>query len=78
MENGHEIKTIEGHGYAFLNVSFSPDGKKIAAVSDDGLVEIWNAETLDFDHLIDQGCNWLDNYLKNNSQVSNIDKNICN
>ncbi|QEI43760.1 Protein TolB [Dolichospermum sp. UHCC 0315A] len=78
VENGQEIKTIEGHGYAFLNVSFSPDGKKIATVSDDGLVEIWNAETLDFDHLIDQGCNWLDNYLKNNSQVSNIDKNICN
>jgi WD40 repeat protein len=78
VENGQEIKTIEGHGYAFLNVSFSPDGKKIAAVSDDGLVEIWNAETLDFDHLIDRGCNWLDNYLKNNSQVSNTDKNICN
>ncbi|QJB42965.1 AAA-like domain-containing protein [Dolichospermum flos-aquae] len=78
VENGQEIKTIEGHGYAFLNVSFSPDGKKIATVSDDGLVEIWNAETLDFDHLIDRGCNWLDNYLKNNSQVSNTDKNICN
>ncbi|MBS9386576.1 MAG: AAA-like domain-containing protein [Dolichospermum sp. BR01] len=78
VENGQEIKTIEGHGYAFLNVSFSPDGKKIAAVSDDGLVEIWNAETLDFDHLIDRGCKWLDNYLKNNSQVSNTDKNICN
>ena len=78
VENGQEIKTLEGHGYAFLNVNFSPDGKKIATVSDDGLVEIWNAETLDFDHLIDQGCNWLDNYLKNNSQVSNIDKNICN
>jgi WD40 repeat protein len=78
VENGQEIKTIEGHNYAFLNVSFSPDGKKIATVSDDGLVEIWNAETLDFDHLIDRGCNWLDNYLKNNSQVSNIDKNICN
>lgn len=78
VENGQEIKTLEGHGYAFLNVNFSPDGKKIATVSDDGLVEIWNAETLDFDHLIDRGCNWLDNYLKNNSQVSNIDRNICN
>ncbi len=78
VENGQEIKTIEGHGYAFLNISFSPDGKKIASVSDDGLVEIWNAETLDFDHLIDRGCNWLDNYLKHNSQVNNTDKDICN
>jgi hypothetical protein len=34
--------------------------------------------TVGFDHLIDRGYNWLDNYLKNNSQVINTDKNICN
>ncbi|MBD2680814.1 MULTISPECIES: AAA-like domain-containing protein [Nostoc] len=77
VTDGQELKTIYGHGYAFWNISFSPDGKKIASVSDDGLVELWNAETLDFEQLIARGCNWLDDYLKNNSHLSENDKHIC-
>ncbi len=77
VTNGQQLKTIEGHGYAFWNISFSPDGKKIVSVSDNALVELWNAETLDFEQLIARGCNWLDDYLRNNSRLSENDKNIC-
>ncbi|WP_337885392.1 AAA-like domain-containing protein [Fischerella thermalis] len=77
VTNGQEIKTIEGNGYPLWNISFSPDGKKIASVSEDGLVELWNAETLDFEQLIVRGCNWLDDYLRNNSRLNEKDKQIC-
>jgi WD40 repeat protein len=78
ITNGQEIKNIEGNEYPFWNLSFSRDSRKIVSVSDNGIVEIWKAETLDFDQLILRGCNWLDDYLKNNSNVQEIDKNICN
>ncbi len=74
---GREIKTIEGHGYTSWNVSFSPDGKKVVSVSDDALVELWNAETLSFEQLIDRSCNWLHDYLQNNSSVNEMDKHSC-
>ncbi|MCP6760619.1 MAG: AAA-like domain-containing protein [Fischerella sp. CENA71] len=77
VTDGQELKTIYGHGYAFWNISFSPYGRKIASVSDDGLVELWNVETLDFEQLIARGCNWLDDYLRNNSRLSEKDKHIC-
>lgn len=77
VTDGQEIKTIEGNGYPFWNISFSPDGKKIVSVSDNGFVELWNAETLDLEQLIVRGCNWLDDYLKNNPNVNEADKHIC-
>ncbi|MCC5635017.1 AAA-like domain-containing protein [Nostoc sp. CHAB 5844] len=77
VKDGLELKTIEGHGYAIWSISFSPDGKKIVSGSDDGLVELWNVETLDFDQLKVRGCNWLRDYLKNNPNVQETDKHIC-
>ncbi len=77
VRDGQEIKTIEGHGYPYWDVSFSPDGKKIVCVSDDALVELWNAETLNEEQLIARGCNWLHDYLKNNSNIDEADRHIC-
>lgn len=34
-----------GHSAAIRNASYSPDGKRIATVSEDRTVKIWNAET---------------------------------
>jgi WD40 repeat protein len=78
LTNGQEIKTLKrkGIGYPFWNVSFSPDGKKVVSVSDDALVELWNAETQDSQQLISQGCKWLHDYLKNNNKIEK-DKDIC-
>jgi WD40 repeat protein/ABC-type dipeptide/oligopeptide/nickel transport system ATPase component len=78
LTNGREIKTLKrkGVGYPFWNVRFSPDGKKVVSVSDDALVELWNAETQDSQQLISQGCKWLDDYLKNNNN-SNKNQYIC-
>jgi WD40 repeat protein len=76
LTNGQEIKTLKRRGlsYPLWNVSFSPDRKKVVSVSDDALVQVWNAETQDYKQLISQGCNQLHDYLKNNPKA---DKHIC-
>lgn len=77
VTTGEETRMLEGHGYSFWDVSFSPDGKQIASVSDDALVELWNTETSSFEQLIDQGCSWLYDYLKNNVSINEADRRIC-
>lgn len=39
------VKTLQGHSGAVDCIAFSPDGKNIAAGSDDGSVRLWSAET---------------------------------
>jgi WD40 repeat protein len=74
---GRELQTIKGRGYAFWNVSFNPDGKTLVSVSDDALVEIWTAEASEPQQLIDRGCAWIKNYLKNNAGVEGSDRSLC-
>jgi WD40 repeat protein len=38
-------------------ITFSPDGKQLATVSENGAVKIWPIYTLD--ELLDKGCDWL-------------------
>jgi WD40 repeat protein/tetratricopeptide (TPR) repeat protein len=71
---GVELQTFRGHSDGVNSVSFSPDGKAIASASDDGLVMLWN---LDLDDLLERGCNWLRDYLKTSSNVSESDRHLC-
>lgn len=43
------------------NLSFSNDGKLLAAASNDGMVHIYPVENID--QLLTRGCNWLQDYL---------------
>ncbi|MEO0936440.1 MAG: hypothetical protein AAFY21_22830, partial [Cyanobacteria bacterium J06641_2] len=55
------------------SVSFSPDGKSIAAASQQG-ISVWD---FDLDKLIKRGCNWGRDYLKNNPNVEDGDRTLC-
>ncbi|MGB7442466.1 MAG: hypothetical protein WA919_15485 [Coleofasciculaceae cyanobacterium] len=68
------LHTFKGHEAAVKSIRFSPDGKIIASVSRDGKVILWN---LDLDDLLMQGCNWVRNYLKNNPNVRESDRHLC-
>ncbi|MEH2243716.1 WD40 repeat domain-containing protein, partial [Nostoc sp.] len=72
---GQLLQEFKGHQGAVRGVSFSPDGKTIATASDDGTARLWPVENLD--QLLVRGCNWLHDYLQNNSNLSESDKHLC-
>ena len=74
---GKELKTLTGHKKGVLAVSFSPDGKLLATGSDDNTVRLW---PLDFDYLLQEGCHFIDNYLKPNpddAEAQEIERELC-
>ncbi|MEH1884279.1 WD40 repeat domain-containing protein, partial [Nostoc sp.] len=71
---GKEIKTLTGHTNSVRGVSFSPDGKMLASGSDDNTVKLWR---LDFDYLLQEGCNFMREYYKTNPPDNESDKNMC-
>ena len=74
---GKEIKTLSGHTNVVNAVSFSRDSKLLASASDDNTVKLWR---LDFNYLVKEGCNFIDNYLKpnpNDEDALEIDKDLC-
>ncbi|WP_026734397.1 eIF2A-related protein [Fischerella sp. PCC 9605] len=73
--NGKLITEFKGHQSSVNSVSFSPHSKTIATASDDRTVRLWPVEIVD--ELLAQGCSWLHDYLKNNPNVSESDRHLC-
>lgn len=42
---GHELRTMAGHGWGVYKAEFGPDGKQLASASRDGTVKIWDVTT---------------------------------
>ncbi len=75
-KNGTELQTLELKSNGLINsMMFSPNGKTLACVSNEGEIIMWN---FDLDDLLKKACRWLHDYLQNNPNVSLEDKLLCN
>ncbi|MFM6194897.1 MAG: WD40 repeat domain-containing protein, partial [Planktothrix sp.] len=72
--DGQPLDTLTGHKNSVTSVSWSPDGKILASGSDDKTIKLW---LFDLDQLIRSACDWMKDYLKNSSSVSEEDKHLC-
>jgi WD40 repeat protein len=75
---GNQIGEFRGNQGAIWSVSFSPDGKNLAASGENGITKLWQVEPVEpLDQLITRGCNWLKDYLENNPNVEEGDRQTC-
>jgi len=72
--DGTLVETLSGHNNDVNAVAFSPDGELIVSGSSDGTVKLWNFNR---DELIDNACKWMSDYLKNNPNLEEKERNIC-
>ncbi len=56
-------------------IYFSADGELLVAKKNDGTVKLWKIEG--FDELLVKGCNLVRDYLKNNLNVQESDRRLC-
>lgn len=75
--DGKELKTYKGHDDSVWSLNFSPDGHTLASADNAGNLIMWNFG-LDSNQLLVDGCNWVGDYLKNNPNVSESDRTLCN
>ena len=71
---GQELKTLSGHSDVIFSVAISPNGKTIVSASRDQTVKLWN---LDIDDLMAKGCDWVRDYLTNNPNATDSDRQMC-
>ncbi|MBW4448179.1 MAG: caspase family protein [Spirirestis rafaelensis WJT71-NPBG6] len=57
------------------NLSLSPDNSTLAVILENGTTELWRLGK--FDELLAKGCDRLRDYLKNNPNVSESDRHLC-
>ncbi|MEQ8466544.1 WD40 domain-containing protein [Coleofasciculus sp. E1-EBD-02] len=69
---GQPIAKLKGDIGKIMSVSFSPDGQRIAAVGENGRVKLWRLEQFGLDKLLEQGCDWLQDYIVTHPEFSEV------
>jgi WD40 repeat protein/uncharacterized caspase-like protein len=82
ISDGQLLRNFSTYKAAVTWISFSPDGKTLASASLDNTVNVWNIESTDLqpmglDFLLRRACDWLRDYLKTNSNLSEQERQLC-
>jgi WD40 repeat protein len=80
IENGRELTSLEEHSHDVRSVRFSQDGQTLVSGSFDNTIRFWKVAEqcqFDLDELLNQGCEWLQSYLRHNPHVSDEDRCLC-
>jgi len=72
--DGKLINSLQAGETPMKDVSFSPDGKIFTSVDIKNNIILWS---LDIDNLQQLSCNWLHDYLANNSTLNEDERRIC-
>ncbi|NEO31522.1 MAG: hypothetical protein F6K36_14020 [Symploca sp. SIO3C6] len=78
--NGKELRTLFGHEARVLSVNFTPNDKQLVSADSEGKVIVWDLD-LDYpelDELLKRSCDWVDDYLDYNPNVTPEDLQLCN
>ncbi|MEL6937009.1 MAG: WD40 repeat domain-containing protein, partial [Cyanobacteria bacterium J06607_17] len=59
-------------------VAFSPDGQTLISSGHDRRIILWDwQDSRSFDQLLEDGCQWLEDYLANGDNLSDADRQLC-
>ncbi|OAB57660.1 hypothetical protein AY600_00655 [Phormidium willei BDU 130791] len=72
--NGDEIYTFKAHTHRVNAIGFSPKGEVLASAGGDEIVKLW---VWGLDSLLSHACFKVFNYLQNNPNVTNKQKDLC-
>ena len=74
--DGEKLKTLYSPGPGFKSVRFSPSGELMTA-AEDGMITLWNLEEILAMNKLEYACDWIADYLENNSEVLESDRTLC-
>jgi WD40 repeat protein len=76
--DGTELITLKGHANPVWSVGFSPDGQHLLSTSEDGTVKLWRLDlALQPKQLLAQSCDWVNDYLLHNPDITQSDRRLC-
>jgi WD40 repeat protein len=68
------LKTLSGHSDRITSLDWYQDGETLVTASKDGSMILWD---LNLENLLQNSCDWLQDYLNNNTQVRQSDRQLC-
>jgi len=74
---GQLLATLKGHTSGIRSLAFRPDGQILASAGDDAALIFWHLAAIRQLEPLTYACNWVSDYLNNNSTVSEHDRALC-
>jgi WD40 repeat protein len=76
--DGTLLTTLNAHSSAVNAIAFNSDGNRLASASEDRTVIVWDLNrVLSLDELFAYSCDWVRDYLHNNSNLSQENHRLC-